>query len=132
MRARVYVGVTTRMLFHCTGPTSKGRIPSTTRSTGRHWMTTRGLYIIELRALHALLLITVRYKNAWKHVYNIFQQQNATQVTFVFCPNVVDPTATPISSLYPGDAYLVCVMLVSSAAVGGMCVCACVFAVTTF
>jgi len=47
-----------------------------------------------------------QYKQAWQHVYDIFQRNQATQVTFVFCPNVVDPTTTSIASLYPGDAYV--------------------------
>ncbi len=47
------------------------------------------------------------YVAAWRHVYNIFQSVGATNVTWVWCPNI-DPYKewTPLASLYPGDAYV--------------------------
>ena len=51
------------------------------------------------------------FQQAWIHVYTIFQQQNAKNVKFIWCPNVDGPSwqTTPRTSLadyYPGDAYV--------------------------
>jgi hypothetical protein len=48
-----------------------------------------------------------QYVQAWRHVHDLFTSVGATNVTWVWCPNV-DPnnSHTPISSLYPGDAYV--------------------------
>ncbi len=46
---------------------------------------------------------------AWQHVYNIFQSAGATNVKFMWCPNVrapVWPDPNPLASFYPGDAYV--------------------------
>ncbi len=44
---------------------------------------------------------------AWQHVYNIFQSAGATNVKFLWCPNVVSPDdVDPLASFYPGDAYV--------------------------
>jgi beta-mannanase len=44
---------------------------------------------------------------AWQHVYNIFQNAGATNVKFVWCPNVVSPgDPDALASFYPGDAYV--------------------------
>lgn len=44
---------------------------------------------------------------AWRHVHDIFAQVGATNVTWVWCPNV-DPghQYANLSSLYPGDRYV--------------------------
>ena len=43
----------------------------------------------------------------WRHVHDLFQQVGATNVTWVWCPNVEYPTSVkPLASLYPGDAYV--------------------------
>ena len=48
----------------------------------------------------------------WKHVHDVFASVGATNVTWVWCPNIVerlaDGTTTPIplDQLYPGDAYV--------------------------
>jgi beta-mannanase len=44
---------------------------------------------------------------AWRHFHDLAQQEGATNITWVWCPNV-DPTNmyTPYSALYPGDAYV--------------------------
>ncbi len=44
---------------------------------------------------------------AWRHVHDIFTRVGATNVTWVWCPNI-DPgnVFTSLSSLYPGDAYV--------------------------
>jgi hypothetical protein len=48
----------------------------------------------------------------WQHVHDIFASVGATNVTWVWCPNVTTPggtsgsTPTALSDLYPGDAYV--------------------------
>jgi hypothetical protein len=46
------------------------------------------------------------FVQAWRHVHDIFVQQGATNVTWVWCPNVVGPQSTPLAGLYPGDEYV--------------------------
>ena len=46
------------------------------------------------------------YVAAWRHVHDLFAQAGATNVTWVWCPNVTDPTTTPLAGLYPGEAYV--------------------------
>src|SRR6185295_4661521 len=47
------------------------------------------------------------YVTAWRHVHDIFTSVGATNVTWVWCPNI-DPTKDflDLSSQYPGDAYV--------------------------
>ena len=44
------------------------------------------------------------YVNAWRHVRAIFRTVGATNVSWIWSPNVVSPSTTPLSGLYPGDA----------------------------
>lgn len=46
------------------------------------------------------------YIAAWRRFHDIVQAQGATNVTWVWCPNAVWSTSTPLTSLYPGDAYV--------------------------
>jgi hypothetical protein len=46
------------------------------------------------------------YVKAWKHVHDIFTQAGATNVTWVWAPNIIGPNTTPLASLYPGDTYV--------------------------
>jgi hypothetical protein len=46
------------------------------------------------------------YVKAWRHVHDIFTQQGATNVTWVWCVNVVSANTTPVTELYPGDNYV--------------------------
>ena len=46
------------------------------------------------------------YIKAWRHVHDIFTQNNVTNVTWVWCPNISGPTTRSMASLYPGDAYV--------------------------
>jgi hypothetical protein len=46
------------------------------------------------------------FVRAWKHVHDIFTQQGATNVTWVWCPNVSGGNTTPLNGLYPGDNYV--------------------------
>jgi hypothetical protein len=45
---------------------------------------------------------------AWRHMHDVFVAEGATNVTWVWCPNVIDPSGrgTPLGQLYPGDAYV--------------------------
>jgi Glycosyl hydrolase family 26/Bacterial Ig domain len=43
---------------------------------------------------------------SWRHVHDIFAEVGATNVTWVWCPNVEYSGSTPLASLYPGDAYV--------------------------
>ncbi len=47
------------------------------------------------------------FVTAWRHVHDIFTSVGATNVTWVWCPNI-DPTHDfqDLSSLYPGDEYV--------------------------
>ena len=46
------------------------------------------------------------YVRMWRHVHDIFAQQGATNVSWVWCPNIVGPQSTSMSELYPGDTYV--------------------------
>jgi hypothetical protein len=44
---------------------------------------------------------------AWRHVHDIFTSVGATNVSWVWCPNVdLYSVLTPLGELYPGDAYV--------------------------
>jgi hypothetical protein len=43
---------------------------------------------------------------AWRHVHDIFVREGATNATWVWCPNIVGSRSTPMTGLYPGDAYV--------------------------
>jgi mannan endo-1,4-beta-mannosidase len=43
---------------------------------------------------------------AWRHVVDTFRKVGANNATWVWCPNIVEPMATPIEELYPGDNYV--------------------------
>ena len=44
---------------------------------------------------------------AWRHVHDIFESAGATNVTWVWCPNVdLYNSLTPLGRLYPGDDYV--------------------------
>src|SRR5205085_432007 len=46
------------------------------------------------------------YVAMWRHVHDIFTSVGASNVTWVWCPNISGRTSTPYSKLYPGDAYV--------------------------
>jgi hypothetical protein len=47
------------------------------------------------------------FVQAWRHVHNIFLDVGATNVIWVWSPNVINPMPRiPLSPLYPGDSYV--------------------------
>jgi mannan endo-1,4-beta-mannosidase len=46
------------------------------------------------------------YVAAWRHFHDIVAAAGATNVTWVWCPNVEWRGSTPYEQLYPGDAYV--------------------------
>jgi hypothetical protein len=46
------------------------------------------------------------YVPMWKHIHDIFVQNGATNVTWVWCPNVDSYSTIPFDPLYPGDDYV--------------------------
>jgi hypothetical protein len=46
------------------------------------------------------------YVAAWRHVHDLFAARGADDVSWVWAPNVVYPGSTPLTELYPGDAYV--------------------------
>ena len=46
------------------------------------------------------------YVRAWRRVHGIFQRAGATNVAWVWSPNVVYPGSTPLRSVFPGAAYV--------------------------
>lgn len=46
------------------------------------------------------------YVAAWRHVWTLFFQAGASNVTWLWSPNVPFAGSAPLASLYPGDAYV--------------------------
>jgi hypothetical protein len=46
------------------------------------------------------------FKSVWRRFHNIAVKAGATNITWVWCPNVSFPGSTPLTSLYPGNAYV--------------------------
>lgn len=46
------------------------------------------------------------YKTVWRKFHDIAEAAGATNITWVWCPNTSFSGSTPLSSLYPGDAYV--------------------------
>jgi hypothetical protein len=46
------------------------------------------------------------FVRAWRHVHDIFREVGATNVTWVWSPNIVSAQTTPLAAVYPGDAYV--------------------------
>lgn len=46
------------------------------------------------------------YIKAWKRIVDIFRQEGATNVKFVWCPNAVYTGSTSLTQLFPGDNYI--------------------------
>jgi len=46
------------------------------------------------------------YVAAWRHLHDVFVEAGATNVRWVWSPNVEYPGATPMEALYPGNGYV--------------------------
>jgi chitodextrinase len=46
------------------------------------------------------------YIAAWRHFHDLTTQAGATNITWVWCPNLEYTGSTPYEQLYPGDAYV--------------------------
>lgn len=46
------------------------------------------------------------FVQAWRHVHDIFERVGATNVTWVWAPNIDGPRSTSLDTLYPGDQYV--------------------------
>jgi beta-mannanase len=46
------------------------------------------------------------YINMWRHVHDVFRSEGATNVGFVWSPNVTCAGCAAIRQLYPGDSYV--------------------------
>jgi mannan endo-1,4-beta-mannosidase len=47
-----------------------------------------------------------QYVQAWRHVHDIFTQVGATNVIWVWSPNIIWNTFTDLGRLYPGNSYV--------------------------
>jgi len=46
------------------------------------------------------------YVKTWRHVHDIFTAEGATNVVWIWSPNVSYPNSAPLAELYPGDRYV--------------------------
>ncbi len=46
------------------------------------------------------------FVQVWRHVHDIFKAVGATNVTWMWCPNINYPGSIRLSELYPGNAYV--------------------------
>ncbi|MDG2112547.1 MAG: glycosyl hydrolase, partial [Actinomycetota bacterium] len=46
------------------------------------------------------------YVAAWQHTYDLFIEEGATNVIWVWSPNLSQPSLTPLAQLWPGEAYV--------------------------
>jgi hypothetical protein len=49
---------------------------------------------------------SAQYVASWRHVHKIFEQEGATNVRWVWSPNIALSYTTPFAEVYPGDAYV--------------------------
>jgi mannan endo-1,4-beta-mannosidase len=47
-----------------------------------------------------------QYVQVWRHVHNIFTEVGATNVIWVWSPNIIYNSFTDLAKLYPGNAYV--------------------------
>jgi len=46
------------------------------------------------------------YQEAWRRIHDIAEEKGATNITWVWCPNVEFSGSTSLNELYPGDTYV--------------------------
>jgi hypothetical protein len=51
------------------------------------------------------------FVSAWRHLHDVFARAGATNVTWVWSPNVPYPGTTDLAAMYPGDDYVDAVAL---------------------
>ncbi len=49
---------------------------------------------------------SAEYVAAWRHIHDVFRQEGATNVRWVWSPNVAYNGSIPFEEVYPGDAYV--------------------------
>lgn len=47
-----------------------------------------------------------QYVAIWQHLVDLFRQDGATNATWVWCPNQIDPGRPAVDAWYPGDEYV--------------------------
>lgn len=47
-----------------------------------------------------------QFVKAWRHFHDIAEEKGATNITWVWCPNVLFEGSTSLASLYPGNEYV--------------------------
>ncbi len=47
-----------------------------------------------------------QYVLAWRHIHDLFTAQGVTNVSWVWCPNILYSGSAALKGLYPGDAYV--------------------------
>jgi beta-mannanase len=47
-----------------------------------------------------------QYVAAWRRLHGIFQREGATNVQWVWSPNIIDASAADFTPMYPGDDYV--------------------------
>jgi hypothetical protein len=47
-----------------------------------------------------------QFVSAWRRLHGIFQQEGATNVQWVWCPNIIEGNSPDFRPMYPGDAYV--------------------------
>ena len=46
------------------------------------------------------------FVDAWRHMHDIFEEEGATNILWVFCPNTQDKNSISYADIYPGDDYV--------------------------
>ncbi len=46
------------------------------------------------------------FVEAWRHIHNIFEEENARNIIWVFCPNIPNVPQYSYQDLYPGDSFV--------------------------
>lgn len=49
---------------------------------------------------------TEHFVAAWQHIYSILKEEKASNVTWVFCPNIPEEKTSPYDKIYPGSDYV--------------------------
>jgi hypothetical protein len=90
-----------------------GRYDTAIKDSAAHWKAFGHRVMIRMwweYNVQGTPLDTIGFVNAWRHVVTLFQQDGASNVGWVWCPNSVGNDSIPdfgnIAASYPGDAYV--------------------------